>query len=218
MEVRHVSAPAWSAFKSWLLKLTGVPVSRLRLLTGGCPADELPALAKELKRVRADFKKRPNEVSAPADEGLRKDYAALGIAWSAWGEVAREVQRDLKRTRYVRWTGADALEFPDGPSAEDLVTVMLFGGVEQVRPHLLRRASLSEGSLEALWCRWLAGEPLEPGRCARSWGRRSDSPSRSTRRASGRCCRCSSSSPTPHAQNGRWRSPRPRCVRPRRSR
>ncbi|WP_338869263.1 hypothetical protein [Myxococcus stipitatus] len=162
MEVRHISAPAWSAFKSWLLKLTGVPVSRLRLLTGGCPADELPALAKELQRVRADFKKRPNEVSAPADEGLRRDYAALGIPWSAWGEVAREVQRDLKRKRYTRWTGADALEFPEGPSAEDLVAVMLFGGVEQVRTHLLRRASLSEGSLEALWCRWLAGEPLEP--------------------------------------------------------
>ncbi|NVJ19716.1 hypothetical protein HUW62_00510 [Myxococcus sp. AM011] len=162
MEIRHLSAPAWSAFKSWLLKLPGVPVSRLRLLTGGCPAEELPALAKELKRVRADFKKRPNEVSAPADEGLRKDYAALGVPWSAWSEVASEVQRDLKRKRYARWTGVDALEFPDGPSAQDLVTVLLFGGVEQVRPHLLRRASLAAGSLEALWCRWLAGEPLEP--------------------------------------------------------
>nr|WP_255203144.1 hypothetical protein [Myxococcus sp. AM011] len=162
VEIRHLSAPAWSAFKSWLLKLPGVPVSRLRLLTGGCPAEELPALAKELKRVRADFKKRPNEVSAPADEGLRKDYAALGVPWSAWSEVASEVQRDLKRKRYARWTGVDALEFPDGPSAQDLVTVLLFGGVEQVRPHLLRRASLAAGSLEALWCRWLAGEPLEP--------------------------------------------------------
>lgn len=162
MEIRHLSPPAWSAFKSWLLKLPGVPVARLRLLTGGCPAEELPALAKELKRVRADFKKRPNEVSAPADEGLRKDYAALGVPWSAWSEVAREVARDLKRKRYARWTGADALEFPEGPSAQDLVTVMLFGGVEQARPHLLRRASLAAGSLEELWCRWLAGEPLEP--------------------------------------------------------
>ncbi|GEN11806.1 hypothetical protein SAMN05443572_115169 [Myxococcus fulvus] len=162
MESRHLSAPAWSAFKSWLLKLTGVPVSRLRLLTGGCPADELPALAKELKRVRADFKKRPNEVSAPADEGLRKDYAALGVPWSAWSEVASEVHRDLKRNRYARWTGVDALEFPEGPAFGELVTVVLFGGVEQARAHLLRRASLSEGSLEALWCRWLGGEPLEP--------------------------------------------------------
>ncbi|MCE9669984.1 hypothetical protein LY474_19475 [Myxococcus stipitatus] len=162
MESRHLSAPAWSAFKAWLLKSRGVPVSHLRLLTGGCPAEELPALAKELERVRADFKKRPNEVAAPADEGLRKDYAALGVPWSAWGEVAREVQRDLKRKRYARWTGADALEFPEGPSVEDLVTVVLFGGVEQARPHLLRRASLAAGSLEALWCRWLAGEPLEP--------------------------------------------------------
>ncbi|AKF85080.1 hypothetical protein MFUL124B02_08915 [Myxococcus fulvus 124B02] len=162
MESRHLSAPAWSAFKSWLLKLTGVPVSRLRLLTGGCPAEELPALAKELKRVRADFKKRPNEVSAPADEGLRKDYAALGVPWSAWSEVASEVQRDLKRKRYARWTGADALEFPEGPAFGDLVTVVLFGGVEQARAHLLRRASLSAGSLEALWCRWLGGESLEP--------------------------------------------------------
>ncbi|WP_226993987.1 hypothetical protein [Myxococcus hansupus] len=112
--------------------------------------------------MRADFKKRPNEVSAPADEGLRADYAALGVPWSAWSEVAREVQRDLQRKRYARWSGADALEFPEGPSAEDLVTVLLFGGVEQVRTHLLRRASLAAGSLEALWCRWLAGEPLEP--------------------------------------------------------
>ncbi|QSQ17866.1 hypothetical protein [Myxococcus landrumensis] len=162
MELRHLSAPAWSAFTAWLLKLHGVPISHLRLLTGGCPAEELPALAKELKRVRADFKKRPNEVSAPADERLRTDYAALGVPWSAWSEVAREVQRDLKRNRYARWTGADALEFPEGPSTEDLVTVLLFGGVEQVRPQLLRRASLSEGSLQALWCRWLAGESLEP--------------------------------------------------------
>ncbi|MCP3064072.1 hypothetical protein LXT21_35390 [Myxococcus sp. K38C18041901] len=161
MESRHLSAPAWSAFKAWLLKLTGVPVSRLRLLTGGCPAEELPALAKELKRVRADFKKRPNEVSAPADEGLRKDYAALGVPWSAWSEAASEIHRDLKRKRYARWTGVDALEFPEGPAFGDLVTVVLFGGVEQARPHLLRRASLAAGSLEALWCRWLAGEPLE---------------------------------------------------------
>ncbi|MFB1484906.1 hypothetical protein [Corallococcus sp. RDP092CA] len=162
MESRHLSEPAWSAFKAWLLKLHGVPIARLRLLTGGCPAEELPALAKELKRVRADFKKRPNEVSAPADERLRRDYAALGVPWSAWGEVAREVQRDLKRKRYARWTGADALEFPEGPSTADLVTVLLFGGVEQARPHLLRRAPRAAGSLEALWCRWLAGEPLEP--------------------------------------------------------
>ncbi|WP_426747807.1 hypothetical protein VZQ01_11190 [Myxococcus faecalis] len=161
MESRHLSAPAWSAFKSWLLKLTGVPVSRLRLLTGGCPSEELPALAKELKRVRADFKKRPNEVSAPADEGLRKDYEALDVPWSAWSEVASEVQRDLKRNRYARWTGVDALEFPEGPAFGDLVTVVLFGGVEQARSHLLRRASRSAGSLEALWCRWLGGEPLE---------------------------------------------------------
>ncbi|MBL0698069.1 hypothetical protein [Comamonas sp. JC664] len=162
MESRHLSAPAWSAFKAWLLKLPGVPIARLRLLTGGCPAEELPSLAKELKRVRADFMRRPNEVSAPADEGLRADYAALGVPWSAWSEVASEIQRDLKRKRYARWTGVDALEFPEGPSAEELMTVVLFGGVEQVRPHLLRRASLSGGSLDALWCRWLAGEPLEP--------------------------------------------------------
>ncbi|WP_342379547.1 hypothetical protein NVS55_08720 [Myxococcus stipitatus] len=162
MELRRLSAPAWSAFKSWLLKLKGVPVAHLRLLTGGCPAEELPALAKELRRVRADFQKRPNEVSAPADERLRADYAALGVPWSAWGEVAREVQRDLKRQRYARWTGVDALEFPEGPSTVDLVTLVLFGGVEQARPHLLRRASLAAGSLEALWCRWLAGEALEP--------------------------------------------------------
>ncbi len=162
LETRNLSAPAWSAFKAWLLKLPGVPIARLRLLTGGCPAEELPALAKELKRVRADFKKRPNEVSAPADEGLRADYAALGVPWSAWSEVASEIQRDLKRKRYGRWAGVDALEFPEGPPAEDLMTVVLFGGVEQVRPHLLRRASLGAGSLDAMWCRWLAGEPLEP--------------------------------------------------------
>jgi hypothetical protein len=162
VESRNLSAPAWSAFKAWLLKMHGVPVAHLRLLTGGCPVEELPALVKELKRVRADFKKRPNEVSAPLDEGLRKHYAALGVPWSAWSEVASEVQRDLKRKRYARWTGPDALEFPDGPSADDLVTVMVFGGVEQARSHLLRRASLAAGSLEALWCRWLAGEPLEP--------------------------------------------------------
>ncbi|AGC42952.1 hypothetical protein MYSTI_01620 [Myxococcus stipitatus DSM 14675] len=112
--------------------------------------------------MRADFQKRPHEVSAPADERLRADYTALGVPWSAWGEVAREVQRDLKRKRYARWAGVDALEFPQGPSTEDLVTLVLFGGVEQARPHLLCRATLAAGSLEALWCRWLAGESLEP--------------------------------------------------------
>ncbi|WP_164016379.1 hypothetical protein [Pyxidicoccus trucidator] len=162
MDSRHLSLAAYSAFTAWLLKLRGVPVSHRRLLSGGCPAEELPELLRELKRVRADFKKRLNEVSAPVDEPLRRAYAALGVPWSAWSEVAQAVQRDLKRKRYSRWGGGDALDFPDGPPFEELVTVLLFGGAEQARPHLLRRASAATGALDGLWCRWLSGEPLAP--------------------------------------------------------
>lgn len=162
MDSRHLCPAAYAAFKAWLLKLRGVPVSHRRLLSGGWPAEELPELLRELKRVRANFKKRLNEVSAPVDEPLRRAYAALGVPWSAWSEVAQEVQRDLQRQRYARWRGGDALDFPDGPPYEELVTVMLFGGAEQVRPHLLRRASSAVGALDGLWCRWLSGESLEP--------------------------------------------------------
>ncbi|AGC42951.1 hypothetical protein MYSTI_01619 [Myxococcus stipitatus DSM 14675] len=30
VELRRLSVPAWSAFTAWLLKLSGVPVARLR--------------------------------------------------------------------------------------------------------------------------------------------------------------------------------------------
>ncbi|WP_395837123.1 hypothetical protein [Cystobacter fuscus] len=101
MDSRHLSAAAYSAFTAWLLKLRGVPVSHQRLLSGGCPAEDLPALVRELKRIRTDFKRRLNSVSAPVDEPLRQAYAALGVPWSAWSEVAREVHRDLQRGRYA---------------------------------------------------------------------------------------------------------------------
>ncbi len=156
-------APAYAAFVAWLIKLRGVPVSQRALVHQGCSAEETPALRRELERIGKDFAKRRNEVSAPINENIRRAYAALGVPWSAWEESASEVRDGLKRQRYARWRGADAADFPDGPPYDELVTVVMFGGIEQVRSHLLHRAQVESGSLHALWCRWLAGEEVHPG-------------------------------------------------------
>ena len=90
MDSRALPIPAYAAFKSWVIKLRGIPVCHRRLLSDGWPAREMLELVRELKRVRTDFKKRPNQVAAPADERIREAYAALGVPWSAWSEVATQ--------------------------------------------------------------------------------------------------------------------------------
>lgn len=155
-------APAYSALCLWILEVRSVPLAaNIFIGRGACEPSRAPELLSELERIHADFQTRPNQLGRHAGK-LAELYNELKLhAVSDWEQSELTVQEGIASGRYQEWSTAGGPYAPRGPCFNDLLLLVVHGGIELARPLLLRYAEENPGTIDALWARWIATDQLD---------------------------------------------------------
>ncbi|MFY0572235.1 hypothetical protein ACN28E_51540 [Archangium lansingense] len=170
-------APAYSALCQWTLRVSGVPFANSAIiLRAGCEPSRSRELLAELERLHAEFQTTPNQLWGSSSK-IAAAYKALKIhELSGWEQTELEVQEGIASGRYREWSTAGRSQVLDGPREDELLLLVVHGGIELARPLLLRYAEVHWGTIPALWARWIATGQLDVAEARRLAGEPSSLP------------------------------------------